>query len=99
MTNLATIHIWFACLEHKKIRTTIHLSEKTPHVRNFSARYSGAGNGCANLTGAWHFLVLSAGEAFMPIKWFALGRGGCWGFVWRGGGGSVNFVFMGAGIF
>ena len=35
----------------------------------------------------------------MPIKFFALG-GVCVGVFWRGGGGgSANFIFMGAGIF
>ena len=32
----------------------------------FSARNSGAGNGCANFMGAWHFLVLSAGNPSCP---------------------------------
>ena len=44
------------------------LNQKNPRVRNFSARDSGAGNGCANFMGAWHFLVLSAGKRPMPIK-------------------------------
>ena len=47
--------------EGSKIRTK-------PHVRNFSARNSGAGNGCANFMGAWDFWVLSAGNPPMPIK-------------------------------
>ena len=35
----------------------------------------------------------------MPIKFRLLGGGGgCWGFS-EGGGGSANFIFMGAGIF
>ena len=29
---------------------------------SFSAHNSGAGNGCANFMGAWHFSVLSAGK-------------------------------------
>ena len=40
--------------------------QKNPHVRNLSARNSGAGNGCANFMGAWHFLVLSAGKLPCP---------------------------------
>ena len=34
----------------------------------------------------------------MPIKFLLLG-GGFWGFLEGGGGGSANFIFMGAGIF
>ena len=47
--------------------------------------------------GACHFLVLSAGKPHahkIPPFW----GGGCWVFL-GGGGGSANFVFMGAGIF
>ena len=35
-------------------------------VHKISARNSGAGNGCANFMGAWHFLVLSAGKPPCP---------------------------------
>ena len=48
--------------------------------------------------GAWHFLVLSAGKTPMPIKFLLLGGGGVLGSLERGGG-SANFIFMGAGIF
>ena len=47
--------------------------------------------------GAWHFLVLSAGKTPVPINFLVLGGGGR-GFFGRGGG-SANFIFMGAGIF
>ena len=40
-------------------------ASRESHVRNFSAR-SGAGNGCANFMGAWHFVVLSAGKPPCP---------------------------------
>ena len=33
----------------------------------------------------------------MPQKFLLLGGGV--GFAWKGGGGSANFIFMGAGIF
>ena len=47
--------------------------------------------------GAWHFLVLSAGEnphahTIPPFRW------GFW-FFFEGGCGSANFIFMGVGIF
>ena len=34
----------------------------------------------------------------MPIKFLVLGGGGIWVF-WGGGGGSADFIFMGARIF
>ena len=40
--------------------------QKKRDVRKISARNSGAGNGCANFMGAWHFLVLSAGKPPCP---------------------------------
>ena len=73
------------------------LSSKKPHVRNFSARNSGAGNGRANFMGAWDFLLLSAGKPHAHIIlpfW-----GGVLGFFRRGGGGSASFIFMSVGIF
>ena len=42
------------------------ISQKNPCVRHFSARDSGAENGCANFMGAWHFLVFSAGKPPRP---------------------------------
>ena len=57
---------------------------------------SGAGNGCANfLMDACKKSVRSAGKA-MSIKFLVLGGGGYFGF-W--GGGSADFIFMGARIF
>ena len=50
--------------------------QKKPHVRKSSTRNSGAGNGCANFMGAWHFPVLSAGKPLMPIKFVVWGGGG-----------------------
>ena len=41
-------------------------NQKKRGVHKISARNSGAGNGCANLMGAWHFLVLSAGKPPCP---------------------------------
>ena len=55
------------------------------------ARNSGAGNGCANFMGAWKTCVLPAGQTH------ALKIPGIWGF-WKGGG-SADFMFMGARIF
>ena len=45
----------------------------------FSLSNSGAGNGCANFMGAWHFLVSFCWKTPMPIK-FLLGGGGSWVF-------------------
>ena len=47
-------------------------TQKKPDVRNFSARNSGAGKGCANFMGAWHFLFFLL-ETPMPIKFLLLG--------------------------
>ena len=40
--------------------------QKNPHVHNFSARNSEAGNGSADFMGAWDFLVLSAEKPPCP---------------------------------
>ena len=61
----------------KKQRSEVELKlsedQKKPHVRNSSARASGAGYGCASFVGAWHFLVLSAGNPPMSMKFTLLG--------------------------
>ena len=41
-------------------------NQKKRGVHKISARNSGAGNGCANFMGAWHFSVLSAGKPPCP---------------------------------
>ena len=75
---------------------SVMFNQKKRDVHKISTRNSGAGNGCADFMGAWHFLVLSAGKPPMPIKFLLLG--GVLGFfLW--GGGSSNFIFMGVGIF
>ena len=57
-------------MRSKGLRATLQLIDlliqKKPRARNFSARNSGAGNGCANFMDAWHFLVLSAGKTPCP---------------------------------
>ena len=59
-----------------------------------------AGNGCANLMGAWHLWVLSAGKNPHAHKIPPLGGGGgVVVFLERGGEGSANYIFMGVGIF
>ena len=66
--------------------------QKKRDVHKLSARNSGAGNGCANFMGAWHFLVLSAGKPHAhKIPPFRGGSG-----FFRRGGGTANFIFMGA---
>ena len=62
------------------------------------SRNSGAGNGCADFMGAWHFWLFLLEKKTMPIKFLLLGGGGGSGFF-RGGGGSANLIFMGVGIF
>ena len=70
--------------------------QKNPRVRKIFVRNSGAGNGRANFMGAWKKCVLSTGKTHVhkipPFR----GRGyfGFWG-----GGGSADFIFMGARIF
>ena len=41
-------------------------NQKKRDVHKISARNSGAGNGCADFMGAWHFWVLSAGKPPCP---------------------------------
>ena len=65
--------------------------QKNPRVRKIRVRNSGAGNGCANFMDAWKKCVLSAGKP-MSIKFRVLEGG-------FGGGGSADFIFLGAGIF
>ena len=88
---------WAARQGQKLSRGNFYSEILKPIVRNFSARNSGAGNGRANFMGAWDFLVLSAGKPPMPIKFLLVGGGGSG--LFRRGGGSANFIFMGAGIF
>ena len=68
----------------------VRLNQKKPDVRDFSARNSGAGNGCTNFMGAWHFLVLPAGKPAMPIKFLVLV--GDLGFL--EGGVEVRILFL-----
>ena len=70
------------------------LIQKNPRVRKIRVRNSGAGNGCANFMDARKKCVLSAGKP-VSIKFLVLGGGVFW--VW--GGGSADFIFMGARIF
>ena len=74
-----------------------HASEnqKNPFsVRKIFARNSGAGNGCANFMDAWKNAFFLQ-ERPMSIKFLVLGGGVFWVF----GGGSADFIFMGARIF
>ena len=70
--------------------TYTHFYQKNPRVRKIRVRNSGAGNGCANLMDTWKKCVLSAGKT-LSVKFPFLGGG--WG------GGSADFIFMGARIF
>ena len=61
----------------------------------FFVRNSGARSGCANFMGAWkNAFSLQENLHVHKIPRF---RGG--GFGVLGGGGSADFIFMGAGIF
>ena len=67
--------------------------QKNPRVRKIRVRNSGAGNGCANFMDTWKKCLLSAGKT-MSVKFPFFG-----GFYLGGGGGSADFIFMGARIF
>ena len=69
--------------------------QKNPRVRKNFVRNSGAGNGCINFMDAWKNAFFLQ-ERAMSIKFLVLG-GGYFGFFW--GGGSADFIFMGAWIF
>ena len=80
----------------KNIFRTLENGQKNPRVRKIRVRNSGAGNGCANFMDARKKCVHSAGKT-MSIKFLVLGGGVFW--VLGGGGGSADFIFMGARIF
>ena len=61
----------------------------------FFLRNSGAGNGCANVMGAWKNAFFLE-EKPMPIKFLVLGGGD---FRFFFGGGSADSIFTGARIF
>ena len=67
---------------------------KNPRVHKIRVRNSGAGNGSANFMDAWKNAFFLQ-EKPMSIKFLVLGGGG-W---FLGGGGSADFIFMGARIF
>ena len=69
-------------------------SQKNPRVRKIFVRNSGAGNGCVNFMDAWKN-ALFLQEKPMSIKFLVWG-GGEFGF--GGGGGSADFISMGAEI-
>ena len=69
--------------------------QKNPRVHKIFVRNSGAGNGCANFMDAWKN-ALFLQEKTMSIKFLVLGF--FLGFF-LGGGGSADFIFMGARIF
>ena len=57
------------CLWDGKMNSHVEFKckyQKKRDVHKISARNSGAGNGCADFMGAWHFLVLSAGKPPCP---------------------------------
>ena len=64
--------------------------QKNPRVRKICVRNSGAGNGCANFMDAWKNAFFLQETHVHKIPRF---RGGF------GGGGSADFIFMGARIF
>ena len=79
----------------RSLRNDNKISQHTPRVRKIFVRNSGAGNGCANFMGAWKN-ALFLQEKPMSIKFLLLRGGGYFGF-W--GGGSADFISMGARIF
>ena len=78
-----------------KISISLEHFQKNPRVRKIRVRNSGAGNGSANL---WtpRKNALSLQEKPMSIKILLLGGGGILG-SW--GGGSADFIFLGARFF
>ena len=72
------------------------VSEK-PHVHNFSALISGAGNGNANSMGAWLFFGFFCWKTPHAHK-IPRFRGGDFGFFWKGGW-KCQFYFYGHGDF
>ena len=69
------------------------LYQRKPHVGNFSARNSGARNGCTNFMGAWDLSFFSLENPYAhKIPRF---RGGVVGFF--GGGWKCQFYFYGRG--
>ena len=68
--------------------------QKNPRVRKMFVRNSGAGNGCVNFMDALEKCVLSAGKKTHVHKIPRLR-----GVFWVLGGGSADFIFMGARIF
>ena len=75
----------------------LSILQKKRGVHKISARNSGAGNGCANFMGAWHFLVLSAGKPPHAHKIPPFRGGGFW--VFLEGGWKCPFYFYGRGGF
>ena len=88
----STVPAFSSFSEQKLVGEFLVLLQKNPRVRKIRVRNSGAGNGCANFMDTWKKCVLSAGKP-MSIKFRVLGG------VLGGGGGSADFIFMGAGIF
>ena len=70
--------------------------QKNPRVRKISVRNSGAGNGCANFMDTWKMRPFCRKSHVHKIPRF---RGGILVFFFLGGGGSADFIFMGARIF
>ena len=72
------------------------MNQKNPRVRKICVRNSGAGNARVNFMDAWKKCALSAGKTHVhKVPRFG-GGGVIWVFL---GGGSADFIFMGARIF
>ena len=72
-----------------------HYIQKNPRVRKIRVRNSGAGNGCANFMDTWKNAFFL--QENLHVRKIPRLGGGNFGFL--GGGGSADFIFMGAGIF
>ena len=67
---------------------------KNPRVRKIRVRNSGAGNGCADFMDTWkNAFFLQENLHVHKIPRFGGGE------FWFWGGGSADYIFMGAGIF
>ena len=92
--NLVVCNFYAEALFYALLRAFADF-QKNPRVRKISVRNSGARDGCANVWTPGKMRPFCRKSHVHKIPRF---RGGGVFWVW-GGGGSADFIFMGAGIF